>query len=611
MGSYLHAAAVTAHRDTGAARSCGNPGTDSEGRPALVPAALRTVLLATAVATSAAVAVGAIVVTLSPVVTSITLLFLVGDTVWLALITGILLLARSTPARPLWVAWTNAVLRRPARSAICIALFVVFVAFVGAHVIFEDFALSRDEFMAHFDATVFEAGHFAAPVAPEWRPFVLALAPEFQLPIAGGAALVSAYLPGNAVLQALFGLVGFAALANAVLGGVAVVAMMGIARRLWPDRPDAAVVAVVLLATSSQFLVNAMTPYAMTAHLAFNLTWLWLFLRDDRIGHGGAACVGFFACGLHQVIFHPLFIAPFVLHLWTSRRWRLAAFYTATYAAICIFWVLAHQMMLGLAHLSPAAGTDAGAGSFVSLTLELLRGCNWSGLSLMAENLMRFVTWQNPLVLPFAVLAAGALVRGDATLRALAVGILLVVVAMSILLPYQGLGWGYRYLHGLLGSVCLLATQGWVRATTAIPEKQKKAAWSVFWGAGVFSLLVLFAGRAYEAHRFVSPYAAGMRAIERKGVDVVIVDASQLYYGSDLVRNDPFLRNRPKVLALRQLDQPLIRSLCNRYRVATFDHRDGAVVGIPKSGPEEAERLGNLRSFMKRLSCGQDHVIAE
>ena len=73
------------------------------------------------------------------------------------------------------------------------------------------------------------------------------------------------------------------------------------------------VVAAVLLATSSQFLLTAMTPYSMTAHLALNLAWLWLFLRGGVVGHSLAIAVGALACGLHQLVFHPLFVAPFAL----------------------------------------------------------------------------------------------------------------------------------------------------------------------------------------------------------------------------------------------------------------------------------------------------------
>ena len=60
----------------------------------------------------------------------------------------------------------------------------------------------------------------------------------------------------------------------------------------------------MLLASSPQFLITSMTSYAMSAYLALNLLWLWLFLRDTPRAHLAAMTVGFAACGLHQLIFH-------------------------------------------------------------------------------------------------------------------------------------------------------------------------------------------------------------------------------------------------------------------------------------------------------------------
>jgi hypothetical protein len=175
------------------------------------------------------------------------------------------------------------------------------------------YAFSRDEAMVEFDAAILATGRLIATVPPEWRPFVPALQPEFRLAIPGDVAWVSSYLPGNAALRAVLGLVFNSAFTNAILMLVAVLAVFAIAKRLWPDRPDAWAISVLLLATSSQALFMAMTPYAMSAHLALNLLWLWLFLRDDKAGHLAAVGVGFVATGLHQIIFHPLFVAPFLL----------------------------------------------------------------------------------------------------------------------------------------------------------------------------------------------------------------------------------------------------------------------------------------------------------
>ena len=83
-------------------------------------------------------------------------------------------------------------------------------------------------------------------------------------------------------------------------------------------------ISVILLASSAQFLIAAMTPYAVTTHLCLNLVWLWLFLRDRWWGHLAAVLVAFVASGLHQVAFHPLFAAPFVFSLLFTRRWSLS-----------------------------------------------------------------------------------------------------------------------------------------------------------------------------------------------------------------------------------------------------------------------------------------------
>ena len=90
----------------------------------------------------------------------------------------------------------------------------------------------------------------------------------------------SAYLPVNAALHAVFSMAGDAWLTGPVLALLSLIMLHAVGRRTFPNRPDATFVAVILLATSSQFLFTAMTPYAMTAHLALNLAWLWLFLRE-------------------------------------------------------------------------------------------------------------------------------------------------------------------------------------------------------------------------------------------------------------------------------------------------------------------------------------------
>ncbi len=129
------------------------------------------------------------------------------------------------------------------RFAWVIAIVVGCAILIMRHLAYLDFALSADEFMAESDARIFASGRFLAWVAPEWRDYVPALQPMFRLSVPENVFWVSSYLPVNAALRAIFVVVGAPGLQGAVLAGVSAVALCGVARRIWPDRPDAAAVA--------------------------------------------------------------------------------------------------------------------------------------------------------------------------------------------------------------------------------------------------------------------------------------------------------------------------------------------------------------------------------
>ena len=338
-------------------------------------------------------------------------------------------------------------------------------------------------------------------------------------------------------------------------------------------------------------LITAMTAYAMTAHLAFNLVWLWLFLRGGRLGHAGALVVGFLACGLHQLVFHPLFVAPFVIQLGLERRWRAAALYTVAYAGICLFWInydalardwvgAAAHAAIGRAALGPSPGVGGGASGFVAEAIALLKVFDPAQIGLMAKNLVRFVTWQNLLTPPLVMAGGLAALRAKGSLRSLILGLMLTTAAMFIVLPYQGHGWGYRYLHGFLGSMCLLAAWTWAEMTETIDAGQRRAMTDLFLAAAVLSAGILLPVRAIQTHAFVHPYALADAAIRHAAADVVLVDDRASLFTVDLVRNDPLLSNRPLVLHLSALNTDQIRALCAAHTITIFDRADAARLGI-------------------------------
>jgi hypothetical protein len=491
------------------------------------------------------------------------------------------------------------------RFAGVIAIVVCFAVYAGSHLVYHHFALSLDEFMAEFDARIIARAKLLASVAPEWRDYVPALQPTFRLSVPENAYWISSYLPMNAALRAVFVGLGDPAWEGAILAGVAVVALFGVARRLWPERPDAAGVSVVLLVCSSQFLVMAMTPYAMTAHLAFNMLWLWLFLRDTRGSHLMAAGVAFVACGLHQVMFHPLFAAPFMISLLTRRRWKLAAYYSTVYAAIGLFWVLYWRIVLAQANAPIGQSADVGLLNFIDRILDMA-DLSAANIGTMCVNLYRFVAWQCPIAIPLAVVGLLGCRTRNETVFNLALGIAFTLAAVLVLMPFQGHGWGYRYLHGFLGSVSLIAAHGWTRITNRDAEMTKAPAFALAASAAL-SLVVLLPWRAIQVHSFVEPYAAASAAIERSNADVVVVDPTNIWYGEDLVRNDPFLQNLPKVLVLDFLDEALLRRLCQHHDVAIFDREDAPRFGLlnVESPSGQVGRNQRLRRAMSSWGCGR------
>jgi hypothetical protein len=491
-------------------------------------------------------------------------------------------------------------------SAICLV-----AGALGQAVIFDGYTLSLDEFLANFDAKIFAHGQWMAPVAPEWRPFTPALQPMYLLPTHGDF-WASSYLPVNAAMRAAASAVGCEGLVNPLLSAFSVVAVWGVGRQLWPDRPALALGAAALLATSPQLIVMSMTAYAMPAHLAFNLAWLWLYLRGGRLGHAGAIATGFVASGIHQLIFHPLFAAPFILQLWLERRWWAALAYTLAYGLITGFWIEYWQVEFKLLGVAAASAPSVGGDWFVKRISDILDSVRLRAIGQMGQSLFRFVTWQNPLTAPLAVLGLGVAVKAKGYLRAMVAGVFITLMAVAILVPSQVHGWGYRYLHGLLGSICLIAAWTWDRLTRSLPAPQKAAAARAFAVACVTSLVVLTPFRAWQAWRYVRPYALASRQIQSATAQVVIVDHWDTpgFDAGTVVRNDPYLSHGPKVMELAFMNRRILRQACERYTVQVFDGRDAAADGIDVDRFKRPPGVARLRALMRTLNCGQPLLAA-
>jgi hypothetical protein len=150
---------------------------------------------------------------------------------------------------------------------------------------------------------------------------------------------------------------------------------------------------------------------------------------------------------------------------------------------------------------------------------------------------------------------------------------------MTIVLAFQGHGWGYRYLHGLLGNLCLLATYAWFRLEEQFGARRELRA---LFAAALALSVAIIPFRAWHAERFAAPYRHANDAIDRIDADVVLIDAPKHIYAADMIRNDPFLTVRPVRMTPVLLNDEQLTAICGKYRVAYFTDADAERFGLPR-----------------------------
>lgn len=476
---------------------------------------------------------------------------------------------------------------------------------LGCHVLLWNYPISRDEHMVVFDMAVFEKWRLAAPLAPGWREFAVALVPAFLLNEVAPSGLVSAYLPVNALMRLAVAQVADPAWLNPLLALAGGVALFDIAKRMFGADARAQSVVLLVYALSTQMLANTMTTYAMTGHMAFNLIWLAAFLRGGRGWHAVAIATGLLATGLHQLVFHPLFAAPFVLWRLRQGAWRLAALYGFAYAAILGWWMV--FPILASFQTGVAAGGENHA-SFVERVVPLLTRRDPQTLPLMTLNLLRFVAWQHLALLPLFLAAAPVAWRDRGIAAPMLWGIAAGVAFVALVLPYQGHGWGYRYLHPYLGSFALLAGLGYQRLAAGAPRRTEGmvALLTVLTLVGSMPTLL------WHTREFTRPHVALERYIAARDADFVLVDTDPPKTATDgqwainavdQVRNDPDLTNRPLRFSSRAMDLRLTAKLCELGSVSVVSRQEMRRLGFGLNVPVLNPRFEQLTLVLEQGGC--------
>ncbi len=476
------------------------------------------------------------------------------------------------------------------------ALALILACYAGHYLVFSGYDMSRDEQMASFDAAVFASGQLVQPIPALWRDHADALGTSFMYPAEARGAWISAYLPLNAAFRALLG-----DMTAPLFTALGLIALWGCVRRIWPEERELPLIATLLYLGSGQIVINGMTSYAMSGHLALSMVWLWLFLRGNWRSDLLALAVGFIATGLHQPLTHPMFAAPILFLCLLDKQWRRAALFLVGYALIGAFWLWWPVWTWGLVQASADAAQPAGV-DYMTRLVKAMTADGGGHLPKMLANLLRFVAWQHLLLLPLFALGIASW-RSHRLIAALAAGIGLTIAVMLVILPYQGHGFGYRYLHAVIGNAILIALFGWKQAGEALTRWRP-----LLIRTAITGLVVMLPLQAWMAYRFYAPYAEASARIDAIDADYAIIDSAAAPFGQDLVINRPDLSNRPVRLDAMELTPQLAALLCrDKARVALLG--DGAYVGVRKyygspPGVAAMKRNAELAPMLEAGGCG-------
>ncbi|MEO7932886.1 MAG: hypothetical protein ABIT76_06990 [Chthoniobacterales bacterium] len=430
------------------------------------------------------------------------------------------------------------------------------VSVLGTWLITHHHPLACDEFMPDFQARIFLSGKLQAEIPEDLRFVSRALTPLQAMRTSDDSHWNQGYLPVYAAMRTPFLWLHLEMLVNPLFGVIAILAMAGVIRLLWPGKPWLAVAGTAMVALSPQILVNDMTVYAMPAHLALNTVWLWLYLQPGKRRFWLAPIVGVLAIGLHSPFVHALFVVPFLIRLLLDRRWK----------AVCIYGIIYLGGCAGCWYWWHVFAPDNAAPSTPLLVWHLQRI-----LATVPLNLLLLLSWNTLPCIILALVGLRFFPQLPVPVRDGVISCLLTFCFYALLPFNQSYGWGNRYCYGVLGCLILLAVAGLNEWTTRAPGREP-GQFVLLGLAG--TVLVLIPLRFSQVERFIRPFARAESSFNQMDADLVIFDSRVAWNSGDLLRNGPFLENRPLIANQRHLTPENIEALMKQFPRTHFVNRE-------------------------------------
>jgi len=413
---------------------------------------------------------------------------------------------------------------------------------VGTLTVYHNYPLCVDEFAQLFQARIFAAGKIWAQYPPDLVDRLLSFTDLLFTPSRVTGRVISSYWPGFSLLETPFVLMGAPWLLNPLLGAGTLLLIRHIAAKLYPDS-DAPSWAMLFALASPAFVVQSISYCAMSAQLFLNLLFTALVLNTTPRRLVLAGLVGSLALLHKNPVPHIFYALPWIVWIGARRgRWRSLIWLAIGYLPLSVLFGIGwaalrfHFRMEG-----EAGGKTAWEAPWYMLSIFSIGDLLWV-LVCRTLAFLKLSAWAVP---GLAIMAAIGAKRAwaDVRLRALAISAILTFLGYLIFLPDQGHGWGYRYFHSAWGTLPLLAC-ALVATKKATGPKQFNPLACAAGTLAVSSLVLLNGLRLLQVDAFVQRHLSQLPALDRNRAQVCFVRPDEGYYSIDLVRNDPFLREK-------------------------------------------------------------------
>lgn len=448
--------------------------------------------------------------------------------------------------------------RRPGITAV--AAFVFFS--MGALLVYHDHPLSMDEYSARFQSEIFAGGQLAGkyPVALiDWlihQPFQN----YFLIVSRETGEVISAYLPGFALLLTPFTFLGIPWACNPLISALSLLALHRIAQDTLSSK-EAGGWAILFALASPVFTINAMSYYSMPAHLLLNLVYTLLLLRPTPGKAFVAGLVGGLALVLHNPLPHALYALPWVAWLLYRRDFRsvgtLALGYLPLFG-IGVGWIMFSSGLQATASVGNEGGVAIWTASgswqaWLDRVSKIVTLPDMVVLLMRLAGTIKLWLWAVPGLLFLASL--GFLSRSQNTAIRLLMASATATFFGYFVIPFdQGHGWGYRYFHSAWGVLPVLATAALIRPSGGAFPPARLVAITGF--LALASLFLSTALRIYQVESFIDRHLHQIQHVDTANPTITFVDIRGGYFIVDLVQNHPNLYDNKRVIMISHGEEP-------------------------------------------------------